>query len=88
MEDPATCHVHDLNNDSFRAFVQNNDSVAAGFVLPWQKSYERFSREFDEVQLEPICGNSRKINHVLILGSSDNAWNRSSICESRLRKRT
>lgn len=48
MDDTTASHVYDLHNDNFRAFIQNHDYVAVGFVLPWLKSYERFSREFEE----------------------------------------
>jgi len=36
-------YVHDLNNDMFTGFVENNDLVAVAFVLPWLCNYERLS---------------------------------------------
>ena len=87
MEDTTISHVYDLHNANFRAFIKNNDYVAVGFVLPWQTSYERFSREFEQVQFEPRCTAAQKANHGLVTGSSDNAWDGSSVRQSRLHKR-
>lgn len=62
MDDTTASHVYDLHNDNFRAFIQNHEYVAVGFVLPWLKSYERFSREFEEVQGGPRCTVAQKTN--------------------------
>ena len=41
--------VHDLTNDTFRGFVEENDMVLVGFVLPFLPVSQRFSREYQEV---------------------------------------
>jgi hypothetical protein len=41
--------VHDLTNDTFRRFVEENDMVLVGFVLPFLPVFQRFSREYQEV---------------------------------------
>jgi hypothetical protein len=41
--------VHDLTNDTFRGFVEKNDMVLVGFVLPFLPVFQRFSREYQEV---------------------------------------
>ena len=41
--------VRDLTNDTFRDFVDENDIVVVGFVLPFLPVSERFLREYEEV---------------------------------------
>ena len=41
--------VHDLTNNTFRGFVEENDMVLVGFVLPFLPVSQRFSREYQEV---------------------------------------
>ncbi len=81
-------HVHDLTNDTFRGFVEENDMVLVGFVLPFLPVTERFSREYEEVYFQPICADARKADRgVIHIGRSSNAWLCSTICESRLHRR-
>jgi protein disulfide-isomerase A1 len=49
MDLTTISHVHDLNNNTFRGFVEDNDIVVIGFVLPWLPSCKRFAREYEEV---------------------------------------
>jgi hypothetical protein len=47
---PATVGVvHDLTNNTFRGFVEENDMVLVGFVLPFLPVSQRFEREYQEV---------------------------------------
>ena len=48
---PTVGFVHDLTDNTFRSFkfVAENDMVLVGFVLPFLRDYQRFSREFEEV---------------------------------------
>jgi hypothetical protein len=41
--------VHDLTNNTFRAFVEENNMVLVGFVLPFLPVSQRFLREYQEV---------------------------------------
>jgi hypothetical protein len=41
--------VHDLTNTTFKGFVEENDMVLVGFVLPFLPVSQRFSREYQEV---------------------------------------
>jgi hypothetical protein len=46
---PATVGVvHDLTNNTFRGFVEENDMVLVGFVLPFLPVSQRFEREYQE----------------------------------------
>ncbi|KIX98210.1 uncharacterized protein Z520_06290 [Fonsecaea multimorphosa CBS 102226] len=48
MAHSSVNHVHDLTDDTFRGFVEQNDMVLVGFVLPFLPGFQRFSREYLE----------------------------------------
>jgi hypothetical protein len=60
---PTVGLVHDLTDNTFRSFVAENDMVLVGFVLPFLPNYQRFSREFEEVYIEAVCGNAREADY-------------------------
>jgi hypothetical protein len=62
--------AHALTHDTFRDFVEQNDMVLVGFVLPFLPVFQRFVKEYQEVALPPMLVDVQDNDKEGVLGIS------------------